>query len=150
MEHLKNMIRQYVSDAITEAFGGSPARETVGRAEVVGNNREVVADVARAIAAATPKRRTRRVAPAVGYSARINGRKKRPAWLSHNLDVVLADVVKHPGTTNRAITERLGDQLGGKKAVESALYALRTHDESGKNLGPGVHKRSLVYSEPLE
>lgn len=141
---LRQMIREMLQAEIRAAMGETEettqARTTATRT------------VSEPQAEAEPERkrrtrRTRRAAPTVGYHARLTKKDKLPdALTASNVRTVLADVIRHPGSTNRDITERTGLV---KKAVESALYALRTTDKNGKLLGPGNHKTALVYSAAL-
>lgn len=104
----------------------------------------------------TRRRRTRRPAPAVGYHVNVDKRTAKRAineTLAHNPGVVLEYVMAHPGSTNRQITAGLGEAVGGKKAVESALDQLRTTDADGNRLERGSTKQkrnALVISKPLE
>lgn len=145
--NLRDMIRQIVGEAIAEAFGGDTP--DTARVEQLAEQLAAEPTVERA------SRRRRRTKPAVGYHLHgIDGRSVKSVvkTLAHNPAAVLGAVAAKPGSTNRELTAALGDEVGGKKAVESALYWLRTHDASGAALDldrPADRKRALVTSKPL-
>jgi hypothetical protein len=155
-ERIEALIAARVEAAIAEALGGGinvPQRE------------DAIEQPDDAAPNGGPQRRRRHVrrrpAPAVGYhpGRGIDGRtvKRIAADLPGNPGTVLRDVVAHPGSTNREIANRLVATAGwdadvAKKATESALYQLRTHDADWNvlKLGDnGTHPKALIISRAL-
>jgi hypothetical protein len=132
---IRTLIAQAVERLVAEALAGEPTGAAVARME---RSLEVLDNAQSSVQQRAPRRQSGRLAnPAVGYHATdkrtANGAAKK---LAHNFAVVLADVANHPGTTNRQTTERLVKSgalkaESARKAVESALYWLRTHDADG-------------------
>jgi hypothetical protein len=147
------MMRQMVREALAEALGTS-ASPAADAAPVIAalDSGEPIAEPRSANRVTRRRRATR---PAVGYHLNVDKRAATAALknLAHNPAAVLGEIIRKAGQTNREITASLGDEVGGKKAVESALYFLRTVDATGARLNldkPADRKRALVVSRPLE
>jgi hypothetical protein len=161
-ESMKELVRSLIADelastireVIREMGGNGPA--------VLPANRNQAAEPEALREPQQRRSRARRPAPAVGYhaGAGVDGRtvKRIAADLPDNPATVLQDVVKHPGSTNREIAQRMVVEHdwsveSAKKAVESALYQLRVHDAGWNTLKLDDNrqaKKALVVSRELE
>lgn len=149
---LVTMVRQMVREALAEALGQSAAPLTDAAPVIQALNDSETDDQPTRV---TRQVRRRSARPAVGYHLNVEKRTATSALknLAHNPAAVLGEVIRKPGQTNREITAALGDSVGGKKAVESALYFLRTIDATGARLNldkPADRKRALIISKPLD
>jgi hypothetical protein len=156
-ERIEALVNTAIEAALEQALGG------LGNVNVAAPG-AVERDEDAAPNGAPQRRRRivrRRPAPAVGYhpGRGVDGRtvKRIAADLPGNPGTVLRDVVAHPGSTNREIANRLVATAGwdadvAKKATESALYQLRTHDAEWNvlKLGDnGTHPKALIISRAL-
>jgi hypothetical protein len=150
-------IERAVAEVIAEQFAES---RMVGNTVVAGRNRETVEDVSTVVRNAQAVKRGRTPNPTRGYFAvdatmGKRGGTKLPDMRGNNL-TVLQDVIRHPGSTNRQITERTGLK---RKAVESSLTMLRWLGADGepamqRNPKTGQYERiarrkPLIESRPL-
>ena len=158
---IRELVNRAVADAVSQAVAEALANVNMAPATPVIRDSVRRQVVAAPDATAARRRRSRRPAPAVGYhaGAGIDKRtvKRIAAQLPGNPGAVLADIVAHPGSTNRAIAQRMvvehdWSAESAKKATESALYQLRVHDADWNVLDltdKRAAKKALAVSREL-
>jgi hypothetical protein len=155
---IKSLVNAAIERAVAEVIAEQFAEHrTVGTATVAARDH---ATAERVSAAQRTEKRGRTPNPTRGYFAvdatmGKRGGTKLPDMRGNNL-TVLQDVIRHPGSTNRQITERTGLK---RKAVESSLTMLRWLGADGapamqRNPQTGQYERiarrkPLIESRPL-
>lgn len=172
MENIQSLIRSILREEIAAALSGDIANEPTANNQTVRAVRRAALDrsIERSIepTAVRPERKPRDARPASGYwptDATMGKRRGSafPSGLMPNVERTLEAVLTNPGASNRQIADMLvaggHNPQSAKKAVESALYWLRTHDAAGqlamvRNPHTGVNepirgRKPLVVSKPL-
>jgi hypothetical protein len=159
---IKSLVNAAIERAVAEVIAEQFAEQrTVGTATVAARDHATAERVSAVVRdAQRTEKRGRTPNPTRGYFAvdatmGKRGGTKLPDMRGNNL-TVLQDVIRHPGSTNRQITERTGLK---RKAVESSLTMLRWLGADGepamqRNPKTGQYERiarrkPLIESRPL-